>query len=76
MATLLLALVPLLGSALDIASPALAAEGEAAAAASGEQAAAPAGPTIAPPKLKSTDYPVVAGVNGRIFVWLAAQLHL
>ncbi|HJM50126.1 MAG TPA: cytochrome ubiquinol oxidase subunit I [Alphaproteobacteria bacterium] len=75
-ATLLLALVPLLGSALDIASPALAAEGEAAAAASGEQAAAPAGPTIAPPKLKSTDYPVVAGVNGRIFVWLAAQLHL
>ena len=35
-ATLLLALVPLLGSALDIASPALAAEGEAAAAASGE----------------------------------------
>ena len=28
------------------------------------------------PKLTEKDYPQVAGVNGRVFVWLAAQLHL
>ena len=72
-ATLLVALVPLVGGALDLDVSALAAEGEAEAAA---EQAAPAGPTIAPPKLTAADYPKVAGVNGRIFVWLAAQLHL
>jgi cytochrome bd-type quinol oxidase subunit 1 len=29
-----------------------------------------------PPKLSSADYPQIAGVNARVFVWLAAQLHL
>jgi cytochrome bd-type quinol oxidase subunit 1 len=32
--------------------------------------------SIAPPELTAKDYPVIAGVNGRVFVWLAAQLHL
>jgi len=32
--------------------------------------------SIAPPQLTQKDYPVIAGVNGRVFVWLAAQLHL
>jgi len=32
--------------------------------------------TITPPQLTESDYPKVAGVNGRVFVWLAAQLHL
>ena len=32
--------------------------------------------SISPPQLTAKDYPVIAGVNGRVFVWLAAQLHL
>ncbi|MCK5363433.1 MAG: cytochrome ubiquinol oxidase subunit I, partial [Gammaproteobacteria bacterium] len=28
------------------------------------------------PKLSAADYPQIAGVNARVFVWLAAQLHL
>ena len=28
------------------------------------------------PKLSPADYPQIAGVNGRVVVWLAAQLHL
>jgi cytochrome d ubiquinol oxidase subunit I len=28
------------------------------------------------PKLSAADYPQIAGVNGRVVVWLAAQLHL
>ncbi|MBI5893425.1 MAG: cytochrome ubiquinol oxidase subunit I [Deltaproteobacteria bacterium] len=28
------------------------------------------------PKLKETDYPKIKGFNGRIVIWLAAQLHL
>jgi len=32
--------------------------------------------SIAPPELTEKDYPVIAGINGRVFVWLAAQLHL
>jgi cytochrome bd-type quinol oxidase subunit 1 len=28
------------------------------------------------PKLSATDYPQIAGVNARVVVWLAAQLHL
>ncbi|MDP6389851.1 MAG: cytochrome ubiquinol oxidase subunit I [Alphaproteobacteria bacterium] len=31
---------------------------------------------IAAPKLTPDDYPRIAGVNGRIVVWLVAQLHL
>jgi cytochrome bd-type quinol oxidase subunit 1 len=31
---------------------------------------------VAPPKLSEADYPQVAGFNGRVVVWLAAQLHL
>ncbi len=31
---------------------------------------------IVPPKLTLADYPTIAGVNSRIVVWLAAQLHL
>ena len=31
---------------------------------------------ISPPQLTESDYPTVAGVNSRVFVWLAAQLHL
>jgi cytochrome bd-type quinol oxidase subunit 1 len=33
-------------------------------------------PTIAPPQLTESDYPTIKGVNSRVFVWLAAQLHL
>jgi cytochrome bd-type quinol oxidase subunit 1 len=29
-----------------------------------------------PPNLTASDYPQIAGVNARVFVWLAAQLHL
>ncbi|MBI5970394.1 MAG: cytochrome ubiquinol oxidase subunit I [Deltaproteobacteria bacterium] len=28
------------------------------------------------PKLKAQDYPIVMGINSRVFVWMAAQLHL
>ncbi len=28
------------------------------------------------PQLEASDYPQIAGVNGRVAVWLAAQLHL
>ena len=28
------------------------------------------------PKLSAADYPQIAGINARVFVWLAAQLHL
>ncbi len=31
---------------------------------------------VVPPKLTAADYPRIPGVNGRIVVWLAAQLHL
>ena len=31
---------------------------------------------IAPPELTAVDYPQIAGVNPRVFVWLAAQMHL
>lgn len=44
-----------------------------------EPAAAPAAttPAFAPaPTLSAADYPQVRGVNGRVAVWLAAQLHL
>jgi cytochrome bd-type quinol oxidase subunit 1 len=35
------------------------------------------GVTYAPaPKLTAADYPTIAGVNSRVVVWLAAQLHL
>jgi len=35
------------------------------------------GPDYPPaPKLTAEDYPQVPGFNGRIFIWLAAQLHL
>ena len=34
-------------------------------------------PVHAPaPKLSAADYPQIAGINARVFVWLAAQLHL
>ncbi|MEK6790990.1 MAG: cytochrome ubiquinol oxidase subunit I [Deltaproteobacteria bacterium] len=29
-----------------------------------------------PPKLKASDYPQIRGINGRVLVWVAAQLHL
>ena len=29
-----------------------------------------------PPDLTAADYPQIAGINSRVFVWLAAQLHL
>jgi len=31
---------------------------------------------VFPPQLTEKDYPTIAGVNSRVFVWLAAQLHL
>ncbi len=39
-------------------------------------AEAPASPYGPAPKLTEADYPQIAGVNGRIVVWLVAQLHL
>ncbi len=33
-------------------------------------------PVVVPPKLTAADYPRIAGVNGRVVVWLVAQLHL
>ncbi len=45
----------------------------------GDEAAA-AGEEVSPyqpaPKLTEKDYPTIMGFNGRIFVWIAAQLHL
>ncbi|MDP7548037.1 MAG: hypothetical protein QGF20_12145, partial [Alphaproteobacteria bacterium] len=35
-----------------------------------------AGPYPPAPKLTAADYPTIAGVNGRIAVWIFAQLHL
>jgi cytochrome bd-type quinol oxidase subunit 1 len=43
-------------------------------AAAGENGAA--GALIAAPQLSEADYPRVAGLNGRLVVWLVAQLHL
>ncbi len=34
------------------------------------------GVQVTVPELSSSDYPVIAGVNSRVAVWLAAQLHL
>ena len=31
---------------------------------------------LAAPQLEADDYPTIGGINPRIFVWLAAQLHL
>ena len=50
---------------------ALAAEHEAAA--DGVVAGTPYGPA---PRLTAADYPTIPGVNGRIVVWIFAQLHL
>lgn len=41
-----------------------------------EAAEAIAPGTIVPPNLTVGDYPQIAGVNGRVAVWLVAQLHL
>ena len=42
-----------------------------------EQTAAAGGAAYPPaPTLSATDYPRIAGVNGRVVVWLVAQLHL
>jgi cytochrome d ubiquinol oxidase subunit I len=35
-----------------------------------------ASPYVPAPKLTAVDYPTIAGVNGRIVVWIFAQLHL
>lgn len=41
------------------------------------QSAEEAKPTYPPaPKLKTSDYPKIKGVNSRVTVWLVAQLHL
>ena len=51
--------------------------GEAGALAQTEQAAEAVAPgTVVPPVLTEADYPQIAGVNGRVAVWLVAQLHL
>jgi len=69
---LLVLAVLLAGGALELsgftAGPALAQEAAA-------EAALPPG-AIVPPKLTLADYPTIPGVNSRIVVWLAAQLHL
>ncbi|MBT5811930.1 MAG: hypothetical protein HOI19_16270, partial [Rhodospirillaceae bacterium] len=38
--------------------------------------AAPTSPYKPAPKLTAVDYPTIAGVNGRVAVWIFAQLHL
>jgi cytochrome bd-type quinol oxidase subunit 1 len=66
----------LLLAALFVALPG-GAGGEAGALAQAEQAAEVVAPgTVVPPVLTETDYPQIAGVNGRVAVWLVAQLHL
>ena len=60
----------LLGPCLDL--PGI--ESPLAVAADGTSAAAPAHPPA--PKLTAADYPRIAGVNSRVFVWVAAQMHL
>ncbi len=66
---------------------ALDSSGFGASALAGEQAAAPvagaaadgadgAAVTIPAPQLGAADYPQIAGVNSRVVVWIAAQLHL
>jgi cytochrome d ubiquinol oxidase subunit I len=72
-AAALLVLAALMILLPDIASgPALAQEATAGATAGADL---PPG-AIVPPKLTEADYPTVAGVNSRIVIWLAAQLHL
>ena len=56
--------------------------------ASSQEEAAPSAETVAgeeavnakvyppAPELTAADYPQIRGINGRVFVWLAAQLHL
>ena len=39
-----------------------------------DAAAVPAYPPA--PKLTAADYPTIAGINSRVFVWITAQLHL
>jgi len=50
--------------------------GDTVAEASGSVADGLATAVIAPPELTAADYPTIAGVNGRVTVWLVAQLHL
>lgn len=60
------------------ADTSLAGDGQAISAASNTQAPAVAteGEFPPAPKLKTGDYPKVRGVNGRVAVWMAAQMHL
>jgi cytochrome bd ubiquinol oxidase subunit I len=74
-ATLLLCAVPLDISGLDW-STAQAAETPAATATTTTAQAQISPGYAAPPKLTAADYPQVRGVNARIAIWLAAQLHL
>ncbi|MDH5678629.1 MAG: cytochrome ubiquinol oxidase subunit I [Nitrospinota bacterium] len=58
--------------------PAAAAEGEGAVAAEGEEAAVDDNTwkPMPTPKLEAKDYPQLSGIDGRLAVWIAAQLHL
>ncbi len=67
---LVAALVYLAPLATDFADPAQAQS------AAEAEAAAPASAYGPAPRLTAADYPGIAGVNGRIVVWLVAQLHL
>ncbi len=63
------------GKVRKVGDPVPAAESGPAAAA--EEDAAEAGPPpLVAPKLTAADYPTIPGVNGRVVVWLGAQLHL
>ncbi len=62
-------------AAETVSDPAPAAESGAVAAV--EEDAGEAGPPpLLAPKLTAADYPTIPGVNGRVVVWLGAQLHL
>ncbi len=70
---LLLAVFVLMVSLVDLAglgAPSAFAQDAATAQGADEFVHAPA------PKLSAADYPQIAGINARVFVWLAAQLHL
>jgi cytochrome bd ubiquinol oxidase subunit I len=71
---LLAVMAVFLAGALAAPDPVFAAEPAAAAETAREVASSPGYPPA--PKLTAADYPRIGALNGRVVVWLAAQMHL
>ncbi len=76
LALLVAAAAWLTGEFIGSGAPAYAEEAVQAAADGATATEGEAGSYQPAPKLTRADYPTIAGVNGRVVVWLAAQLHL